>query len=628
MNARMPEPNDANASSVERPQPSAGTARFGSDALADMLRALDVEFIALTPGASFRGLHDSLVNHLGNERPRMLLAVHEETAVAIAHGYARVSGRPMAVALHANVGLMHATMAIFNAWCDRVPMLLLGGVGPMDAVQRRPWVDWIHTARDLGALVRGYTKWDDQPSSVAAALESMLRAWQIAQIPPQGPVYVCLDATIQEQPLDESIALPDLARFRTAATAVPPAEVTAEAARALANAKRPLILIGRVSSTREDWRLRVELAERLGARVVTDLKTGATFPTQHPLHPFAPGMFASSDAASLVREADVILSLDWIDLAGTLKVACGGEWPSATIIQCSLDAYCHNGYSMDYQSLPPADISMLTSPDALVRALLDAVTSRGVGEWPAPRQSQQTSTQTQAMPATKVPDAPGIRIEAMARVTVDALASHAPSYIRLPIGWPGQFCRFADPLDYIGFDGGGGLASGPGMAVGAAIALSHTDRLPVAIVGDGDYLMGVTAIWTAVHYRVPLLVIVANNHSFFNDELHQERTARVRERPVENRWIGMRMSDPPLDLARLAEGQGAIGIGPVTDVAAYEEALASAVERVKAGATCVIDVHVAPEYARAVSSALLRNIPSPQPSPRERGEGAERQRGG
>ncbi len=602
MNARMPDSTDASASDIERPRPSDGTARFGSDALADMLRALDVEFIALTPGASFRGLHDSLVNHLGNERPRMLLAVHEETAVAIAHGYARVTGRPMAVALHANVGLMHATMAIFNAWCDRVPMLLLGGVGPMDAVQRRPWVDWIHTARDLGALVRGYTKWDDQPSSVPAALEAMLRGWQIAQTAPQGPVYVCLDATIQEQPLDATVALPDIARFRRPATAAPPAEAVTQAARALAKAKRPLILIGRVSNARDDWRARVELTERLGARVVTDLKTGATFPTQHPLHPCAPGMFASSDAAPLVRDADVILSLDWIDLAGTLKVACNGEWPAATIIQCSLDAYCHNGYSMDYQSLPPADISMLASPDALVRALLEVAGPRSGTEWP-------TASQSQSTPATNAPDAPGIRIEEMARVTVDTLAVHAPSYIRLPIGWPGQFCRFDDPLDYIGFDGGGGLASGPGMAVGAAIALSRTDRLPVAILGDGDYLMGVTAIWTAVHYRVPLLVIVANNHSFFNDELHQERTARVRERPVENRWIGMRMSDPPLDLARLAEGQGAIGIGPVADVAAYEKALVSAVEQVKAGATCVIDVHVAPEYARAVSSALLRNIP-------------------
>ncbi len=603
---------------VERPLPSTpANKRWGSDLIADMLRALDVEFVALTPGASFRGLHDSLVNHLGNARPAMLLALHEEHAVAIAHGYTRVTGRPMAVALHANVGLMHATMAIFNAWCDRIPMLLLGGVGPMDAVQRRPWVDWIHTSRDLGALVRGYTKWDDQPSSIGAALESMMRAWQITQTAPQAPVYVCLDASIQEQLVDAAMPLPTVTRFGVASVAEPAADAVARAGAALTNAKHPLILVGRVSADDGDWQRRVALAERLNARVLTDLKTGARFPTQHPLHPYAPGVFVSGDAVNLIREADVILSLDWVDLAGALKVACGGQWPDATIIQCSLDAYCHNGWSMDYQSLPPADISMLADPDALVRKLLDAIPAAPTQRATAPRvatASPSAAPPPSTTPATTAPPpAPGMptgmSIDDMARVTVDALAAHNPSYIRLPIGWPGQYCRFNAPLDYIGFDGGGGIGSGPGMAVGAAIALQKTDRLPVAILGDGDYLMGLTALWTAAHYSVPLLVIVANNHSFFNDELHQERTARVRDRPIENRWVGMRMSDPPLNLATLATGQGAVGLGPVDGIAVYQKALADAVARVKAGAVCVIDVHVAPEYARAVSSALLRHIP-------------------
>ena len=151
-------------------------AGFGSDALAQVLRELDIPYIALTPGASFRGLHDSLVNFLGNTRPELLLCIHEENAVSLAHGYARVTNKPLAVALHANVGLMHATMAIFNAWCDRIPIVMVGGVGPLDAVKRRPWVDWIHTSRDLGAIIRDYTKWDDLPGSVAAAVESIVRA--------------------------------------------------------------------------------------------------------------------------------------------------------------------------------------------------------------------------------------------------------------------------------------------------------------------------------------------------------------------------------------------------------------------------------------------------------------------
>src|SRR5437870_4011089 len=219
------------------------TAAWGSDAIAELLRALEIPYIALTPGASFRGLHDSLVNHLGNTQPELLLCVHEEHAVALAHGYARVTGRPLAVALHANVGLMHATMAIFNAWCDRIPMLMLGGVGPMDAVARRPWVDWIHTSSDMAALVRDYTKWDD-----------------------------------------------------------PPAEAIAEIAVILSQAQRPLILIGRVANDRDSFARRVELAERLSANVITDLKTAASFPAPHPLHPFPAGIYISSEAGALVRE--------------------------------------------------------------------------------------------------------------------------------------------------------------------------------------------------------------------------------------------------------------------------------------------------------------------------------------
>jgi thiamine pyrophosphate-dependent acetolactate synthase large subunit-like protein len=176
--------------------------QFGSDVVAQTLRELALPYIALTPGASFRGLHDSLVNYLGNREPQMLLCLHEEHAVAIAHGYAKVTGRPMAVALHSNVGLFHATMAIFNAWCDRMPVLILGATGPVDAVKRRPWIDWIHTARDQGAIVRPYVKWDDQPASPAAAREALLRAFWHSQSAPQGPVYVNLDAEMQEAPLE------------------------------------------------------------------------------------------------------------------------------------------------------------------------------------------------------------------------------------------------------------------------------------------------------------------------------------------------------------------------------------------------------------------------------------------
>ena len=357
-----------------RNERDAGTAAaWGSDVIAELLRALEFPYIALTPGASFRGLHDSLVNYLGNTRPELLLCVHEESAVALAHGYARVTGRPLPVALHANVGLMHATKAIFNAWCDRVPMLLLGGVGPIDAIKRRPWVDWIHTSRDLGAIVRGYTKWDDQPGSVAAALEAIVRAERISTTLPQGPVYVSLDAALQEEALAHPVPLPALDRYRAAAPAAPPTEAVREVARMLKASRRPLLMIGRVSANAADFALRITLAERVGAVVLTDIKTGASFPTQHRLQPFPPSLYVTGDAGALIRDADLIVSLDWIDLGGTLAQACGGELPRARIVQCSLDQYVHNGWNMDYQALPPTDVAILAGPDALVAALIEAL---------------------------------------------------------------------------------------------------------------------------------------------------------------------------------------------------------------------------------------------------------------
>src|ERR1044071_8777141 len=233
------------AEPIERPLSSGANApAFGSDVIAGTLRALDIPYIALTPGASYRGLHDSPVNYLGNSAPQLLLCLHEESAVAIAHGYAKVTGKAMAAAVHSNVGLMHATMAIFNAWCDRMPMVIRGATGPVDAVKRRPWIDWIHTARDQGALVRGYTKWDDQPASPVAAREAVLRANWIANNAPRGPTYVNLDAGMQEEKLTEAVTPIDAGRFMPPVESVAPPAPIKRAADLLRETKNPLILAG------------------------------------------------------------------------------------------------------------------------------------------------------------------------------------------------------------------------------------------------------------------------------------------------------------------------------------------------------------------------------------------------
>ena len=586
------------ASEIDAPRdPSRAPAAWGSDHVADLLRALDFEYIALNPGSSFRGLHDSLVNHLGNQRPTMLLCLHEESAVAVAHGWSKVTGRAMAVAVHSNVGLMHASMAIYNAWCDRVPMLILGGGGPLDAAKRRPWIDWIHSARDQGALIRPFIKWDDHPGSVAAAQEALLRARLLADTAPRGPVYVSLDAALQESEV-RSVPPVDVGRYSAPRAAAPDPGLLTRAAQRLSEARRPLILAGRVSRSEADWRARIELAERLGAQVLTDLKQAAAFPSAHPLHAAPAGLFPTPKALDVFREADVVLSLDWADLGGLVRAACGAENPGARIIHASVDQHVHNGWSMDHMGLAPVDLRVLCEPDVFVAGLL------GEPALAAPAARRTAGGGLGTAPQAAAPAPGGLDIRMLAAALRESLGKHprggraqrAVCLVRTPLSWAGDFWPIDHPLDLLGYDGGAGVGSGPGMAVGAALALRGTGRLPLAVLGDGDFIMGVSAVWTAVHYRIPVLIVIANNGSFFNDEMHQERVARQRGRPIENRWIGQRIAEPAIDLAAMARAQGATGIGPVRTADQLTEALRDAISAVEDGQTAVVDVRISAGY--------------------------------
>ncbi len=544
------------------------------------MRALKIPYAALVPGASYRGLHDSLVNYLGNEDPTMLLCLHEEHAVAIAHGYAKVTGTPMLAIVHANVGLLHATMAIFNAWCDRVPILILGANGPVDAMKRRPWTDWVHTTQDLGAIVRDYTKWDDSPASAGAALEAVTRAYQIAATPPYGPTFVVLDAAWQEAALETPPEMPELARFAPPDPPVPSAADVARVADLLRRATKPVLLVGRVSRSERGWAERVALAEALGARVVTNLRAGAVFPTEHPL--FA-GHSAQAPALAALRAADVILDLDSIDLAGILRVAFERGRVSATVIGCSQDRYLHRGAITDYQALPPLDVSLAAGPDELVHELATAMRLPATPSAPPPRRA------TRAIPPGDV-----LSMDVFSAITGAAFAEIETCFIKFSRGLKHNDFPLRHPLDFLGADGGGGVGSGNGIAIGAALALRGRDRLPVMITGDGDVLMGINALWTAVANDIPLLIVVANNRSYYNDEVHQERIAKRRERPVERKWIGMRLDAPAPDIAAFARAQHAVGIGPITDPSALAAALREGIDHVRSGRVCVIDVHVVP----------------------------------
>jgi thiamine pyrophosphate-dependent acetolactate synthase large subunit-like protein len=565
---------------VTSPASPTPPAEFGSDLLAVLLRRLEIPYLAINPGASFRGLHDSVVNVLGNRSPKLLLTLHESQAVAIAHGYAKITGKPMGVVLHANVGLMNAVMSIYDAWVDRVPMMILGATGAVDAARRRPWIEWIHTSRDQAALVRPFVKWDDQPASPQAALESLVRASMMTRAEPQAPVYICLDVDLQERPLEKEVPLPDLSRFTAPRQPVVADSDLSAAKKLLEGAQKPLVLVGRHRRTDEAWANRIALVEALGAAVICDQKCGVGFPSAHSRFVCAPAQYFDARGLQVLTQADAVLSLDWPDLAGTL-----GQRPDSgkglKTLAISPDERLHNGWSLDHFPLPEADLRIPVPADAFVDCLLPVLEKRTLAPWALP-----------SLPKPEVSRAGPVTLSALAAAFDEVRGARPVCLTRLPFGWPDALTRFTGPLDCIGYDGGGGIGSTPGITVGAALALRDSSRLPVAILGDGDLLMGSQALWTAAAEKLPALFIVNNNCSFYNDVEHQERVARRRGRPVENREIGMSITDPAVDLAGLARSYGLMAFGPVTEISELQRVLEAAFTAVESGATVLVDVTV------------------------------------
>ena len=557
--------------------------QWGSDAVADFLRATGVPYISLTPGASFRGLHDSLVNYSPTSGPHIVMCLHEEHAVALAHGYAKVTGVPMAVALHSNVGLQHATMAIFNAYCDRVPVLMIGATGPLDAAHRRPWIDWIHTSADQPSMVRPFIKWDDTPTSVDATLESLARAWDISRTEPQGPTYVVLDSSVQEAALTETPRQPRITTGRAVDQPAASAESVRRAAAILREAKNLVIMIGPGSRLDADYERRILLAEALGARVITDLKAGSPFPTRHPAHIGGSGLRVGPAGCDALRGADVVLALNWVDVAGALRSACAPT--DVRVISASLDQMISNGVTRDHHIRPELDVWLTAAPDYAVAQLLESLKIEPTEPRWEPPVDDAVEQYLDTTPGTITP----AQLAAAVRA---AVRDESTTLIRLPLKWQGDYWPFSGPLDFLGYDGGGGIGSGPGMTVGAALALRGSGRLPVAILGDGDYMMGVQALWTAAHEKIPFLAVISNNHTYGNDEDHQERVAITRGRDASRKWIGLSINDPAPDLALMARAQGLEGIGPITDMKDLPGALREAVALVKAGNPVVVDVIV------------------------------------
>ncbi|MGH6768700.1 MAG: thiamine pyrophosphate-dependent enzyme, partial [Xanthobacteraceae bacterium] len=400
----------------------------------------------------------------------------------------------------------------------------------------------------------------------------------------------------------EEIKPVDPARFMPQADSAPSAEAVKKAAAILKGAKNIVILCGRTSRDLDAWNERVAFAEGLNAKVISELKIGASFPTDHPLMAAIPaGSAIPPDAQAAVKAADVIINLDWVDLAGVFKVTFGDEPPKAKVISISNDFRIHRGWSMDYQGLPAVDVLLPVTPDEGVAALNNAlgVTVKPYRPQPLPKRDKPDLSTGKLV------------VNDLVRALKFACGDRDVTLSHISLSWDGATWPFRHPLDYVGSEGGGGVGGGPGNAVGAALALKGSGRLSVAVCGDGDFMMANTAVWTAAHYKIPLLIVVANNRSFFNDELHQERVARIRTRPPENRWIGQRISEPDIDIASLARSQGAQGFGPVAKqdelVATFQKAIAA----VEAGQVAVVDVRVEPGYSAVATAAMLRGTEVP-----------------
>ena len=568
------------------------TPQYGSDLVVDLMRAAGIEYVAFNPGATFRGLHDSLVNYGGNRAPEIILCTHEEIAVSVAHGYAKAAGRPMATVAHNIVGLQHASMAIFNAFCDRAPILVLGGTGPMDTSKRRPWIDWIHTALVQGTLVRDYVKFDDQPASIAAVPEAFVRAWRIARTEPLGPVYVCLDATVQEERLERAIPLPDLARFEPPAPPQADPRALEDAARRLCEARSPVILVGSLGGKPAASRSLLRLADLLAAPVV-DLSDA------HQGRPSVPSTYALDMSAArqdVVADADVVLALDVPNLLGALA-----DVDRATrqvqllndrtkVITISLDDYAHRSWAQTYLSLVPVDLPIAAHPAVALPALVALVEDRLKNDPEAGARRSRAERIAARRTALAAEWRKTLERQRSERPIAQAvLAAEVWEAIKTDDwilangtanGWARRLWEWRPERSY-GGSGGAGLGYGLGASIGVALAHRDSGRLCIDLQSDGDLLYVLGGLHTLTHHRLPLLIVMCNNRSYYNDEEHQERMALVRGRPVENKGIGIRIDDPAPDFAKIAQGFGIYAEGPVEDPAMLPPALKRALRVVR-----------------------------------------------
>ena len=571
------------------------TDRPGGDFMVDVLKTLDFEFVASNPGSSFRGIHESIINYGGNAKPEFITCCHEESAVAMAHGYFKAEGKPMAVLCHGTVGMQHATMAIYNAYCDRVPVYILAG-NSLDATLRRPGVEWAHSVQDAAAMVRDFIKWDDQPISLPHFAESAMRAYKIAMTPPMMPVLLVLDGGLQEDPITAEVTsrlrIPKLTR------ATPPqgdSGAVAEAAQLLVNARNPVIVADRAARTPAGIQKLVELAEALQASVI-DQGGRMNFPSRHPLN-------QSGSARQLIADADVILGLELTDFWGTVSTVRDGLTrtsrsvvkPGTKLISITALDLATKGNYQDFQRYPEVDVAMAADAEATLPALTEACKRadhrRQAERFSGTRQEARRRARRRARTRTRrgvvrmgrepdqhcPPDDGAVGAGQEGGLVARGRERHHERLDRASVE------SFDKHYQSLGGSGGAGVGYGAPAAVGAALANKKRGRLSVTIQGDGDFMYAPGVWWTAAHHRIPLLAVMHNNRAYHQEVMHVQRMANRHNRGITRAHIGTTIEDPNIDFAKIAQGMGVHAQGPITNPNDLGPAITRALEVVKRG---------------------------------------------
>ena len=595
--AAVPSAAATAAETTAPPREASLIARSGSDYMVDVLHGLKLDYVATMPGSTFRGLHESIINYGQNRQPELLTCVHEEIAVGMAHGYAKIAGKPIGALLHGVVGLQHGAMAIYNAWADRVPVVIIVG-NTAAAEERRPGAEWSHSAQDNAAIVRDYVKWDDMPASLVHFGESMTRAYSIAMTPPAAPTLIVADSELQERAIPEEQE--PVPRLSMPKPAVGDPSFVMEAAKMLVAAERPVIVVDRLVRSAAGMQMLIALAETLQAPVV-DKGGRMNFPNRHPLN-------QSLAAGTLMHEADVIIGLEVRDLYATVHqyrdrmtrdsretMAKGAKLISIT----AGDLLIHANFQ-DFQRYQSADLAISGDGEATLPILLDAVkrsmpasnayADRGARLAAASAQSskRQREAATFAWDASPISTA---RLVATLGREIEHEDWSLVSSSGFQSDWPIKLWNFDRPYRHIGSSGGYGVGYTGPSSIGAALANRDAGgRFSVSIMGDGELMCCPGTFWTAAHHRIPLLMVMHNNRAYHQELMHVQRIADRHGRGIERAHIGTTLDNPDIDFAKMADSMGVWSKGPISDPAALAPALREAIAVVKSGQPALVDV--------------------------------------